>query len=113
MVSKSQQEVCERFGVTPVPTPDDLKVGLALGGNGPLPGLRHPPKGETAGWYIWRGELSSADDFAPLHAAHLAERVPETLPYLALPPGWRFLLAPDREDVWDDQALLDVGESGV
>ena len=25
---------------------------------------------------------------------------------LALPPGWRFLLAPDYEDVWYDPSLL-------
>jgi hypothetical protein len=27
--------------------------------------------------------------------------------YLALPAGWRFLLAPDHEDVWFDVNLLD------
>jgi hypothetical protein len=28
--------------------------------------------------------------------------------YLALPPGWRFLIATNHEDVWFDAALLDV-----
>jgi hypothetical protein len=29
-------------------------------------------------------------------------------PYLALPPGWRFLIAPDYEDVWFDESLLHI-----
>lgn len=32
----------------------------------------------------------------------------ELEPYLALPPGWGVVLAPDYEDVWYDEALLDV-----
>ncbi|MGW0215805.1 hypothetical protein ACWDXH_15570 [Micromonospora chokoriensis] len=27
---------------------------------------------------------------------------------MALPPGWGVVLAPDYEDVWYDEALLDV-----
>jgi hypothetical protein len=30
------------------------------------------------------------------------------LPYLALPPGWRFFLATGVEDAWYDPKLLDV-----
>ena len=113
MVTDAQRETCERYGVAPVPTPDGVKVGFARGGSGPVHGLRHPPEGDTAGWYIWRGALSDADDFfSPLHAAHLKDEVPEVLPFLALPPGWRFLLAPTYEDVWYDGLLLDVGTSG-
>ena len=40
--------------------------------------------------------------------SRLDTRLPEVLPYLALPPGWRFLLAPDYQDVWFDESLLDV-----
>ena len=91
MATDAQREVCDRYGVTPVPTPDDLKVGVARGGDGPTHGLRHPPEGDTAGWYIWRGEYSDADDFfSPLHASHLSDEFPEVLPFLALPPGRRF-----------------------
>ena len=50
----------------------------------------------------------AADFFEPLHVEHLAERLPEVLPYLALPPGWRFLVAPDHEDAGYDGSLLDV-----
>lgn len=103
--------MCERFGVEPYDAPADLRVGVARNvkdGVWPLNGLRHPPEGDTTGWYIWAGEeLSEAPDFfEPLHVGHLAEWCPVVLPYLALPPGWRFLLAPDFEDVWQDPALL-------
>jgi hypothetical protein len=113
VVTDAQRDTCARYGVSPVPTPDEFKVGLARHGDGPIHGLRHPPEGDTAGWYIWRCELSDTDDFfSPLHAAHLTDELPEVLPYLALPPGWRFLLALDHEDVWYDEALLDIGTSG-
>ncbi len=46
--------------------------------------------------------------FVPLHVEHLGEWCPEAVPYLALPPGWRFLLAPDYEDVWFDATLLEI-----
>ncbi len=76
-------------------------------------GLRHQPEQGTTGWFIWAGEDLSDDPdfFVPLHAKHLAEWCPEVLVYLALPPGWRFLLAPDHEDVWQDNTLLN-SESG-
>ncbi len=110
MVTDEQRVVCDRYGAQPMDAPSDLKVGLALASVGePINGLRHPPEGDTTGWYLWRGELSQADDFfSPLHAGHLSTRLPEVLPYLALPPGWRFLIAPGYEDVWYDASLLDI-----
>jgi len=48
------------------------------------------------------------DFFRPLHVEHVAEWCPEVQPYLALPPGWRFLIAPGHEDVWFDPALLET-----
>ncbi|MCA9608752.1 MAG: hypothetical protein KC619_24280 [Myxococcales bacterium] len=79
----------------------------------PINGLRIRPGGQTCGWYIWAGEeMSQADDFfVPLHVAHLDEWCPEVLPYLELPPGWRFLIAPGYEDVWFDPDL-DLDSSG-
>ena len=75
----------------------------------PLHGLRYPPTPGTSGWFVWTGELSSADDFfKPWHTAHLVARFPEVKRFLGLPPGSRFLLAPGYEDTWHDLALLDV-----
>jgi len=36
----------------------------------------------------------------------LGDELPQVLDYLALPPGWRFLIAPDYKDVWFDENLL-------
>jgi len=81
---------------------------LVHAGATPINGLRHQPTADTSGWFIWAGEelVDDPDFFVPLHAEHLADWCPQVLPYLALPPGWRFLLAPDYEDVWQDEALL-------
>ena len=43
--------------------------------------------------------------FVALHVGHLAEWCPRVVPYLALPPGYRVLLAPEYEDVWFDESL--------
>src|SRR5689334_3598876 len=105
-----QLEVCRRFGVDPHVTDDHLKVGIARNvrdGIQPLNGLRLLPDGDTTGWYIWAGEEISdqSDFFAPLHLSHLREWCPDVLPYLQLPPGWRFQIAPEHEDVWLDDEL--------
>ncbi|MEM6908610.1 MAG: hypothetical protein AAF494_08010 [Pseudomonadota bacterium] len=74
----------------------------------PINGLRHPPEGRSNGWYIWVGEESSdaTDFFEPLCWEHLVDYLPQALDFLTLPPGWRFLLAPDYADVWFDEDLL-------
>jgi hypothetical protein len=108
-----QSDLCKRFGV-PVSFPErHLKLGVAVdvfSGRIPLNGLRHPPKAGTCGWFLWAGEeLSSAPDFfKPTHVEHLFERCPQVLTYLALPPGWRFLMADGYEDVWQDASLLEI-----
>jgi hypothetical protein len=105
-----QPALCERFGAEFRPSQPHLKVGVALATlkQQPINGLRHPPKGDTTGWYVWGGqELSSADDFfQPVHVQHLDEILPAIIPYLGLPPGWRFQIAAGHEDVWFDGALL-------
>ncbi|MCP3882616.1 MAG: hypothetical protein GY701_30100 [Sulfitobacter sp.] len=112
-VTPEQRSVCDRIGARPVPAYTDLKVGIARNVRDsvlPLNGLRHQPKGDTTGWYIWAGEKLSDDPdfFVPLHVSHLAEWCPEVEKYLALPPGWRFLIAPGYEDVWEDESLLEL-----
>jgi len=108
----SQREICAQRGIERVPVALDSNVGFALATEGQLPinGLRHPPRGETTGWYIWCGkDLSPAPDFfSPLHTRHLVDKCPEALDYLGLPPGSRFLLANDYIDIWYDASLLEV-----
>ena len=110
---ETQEQVCGRFGVKLVEAPNNRKVGIARNvraGLQPLNGLRHPPAGGTTGWYIWAGEELPQDpgSFVPLHVSHLSSWCPQVIPYLGLPPGWRFLLAPQYEDVWFDKTLLDI-----
>lgn len=111
-VEKVQRSYCEELNEQYVATPANLKVGFALETRGrvPMNGLRHPPEGDTTGWYLWCGEqFPSADDsFSPVHTNHLIELQPEVLKFLGLPPGYRFLLAGDYTDVWYDSALLDI-----
>jgi hypothetical protein len=111
---EEQRALCAKYGAPWVEAPSDLKVGIARNVIGmttlPLNGLRHPPEGDTTGWYFWAGETLSTDPdfFEPMHVAHLAERCPALLRFLGLAPGWRFLLAEDYVDVWHDPKLLDV-----
>ena len=112
-IELAQKEVCEKHGVLHCPSPSGLKVGIALNvrdGIVPINGLRHPPEGDTTGLYIWAGEELSDDPgfFKPLHVEHLSEWCPEIQKYLGLPPGWRFLIAGDYEDVWYDESLLET-----
>jgi hypothetical protein len=114
--TRAQLEVCSRFNVEALSPRSDEKVGLALSTLGALPlnALRIPVEGGVCGWYIWGGEIFSEDDnfFQPMHVAHLNNYVENLLPYLALPPGWRVLLAPNQEDVWFDEALLRARTGG-
>ena len=108
-----QKQVCARFDAEFVEAEFDLMIGVSrnfLSGILPLNGLRHPPKGQTCGWYLWAGnELSDAKDFFDVwHFRHLVDRRPDVAKYMGLAPGWRFLLAGDYEDVLFDEKLLDV-----
>lgn len=105
-----QEDVCRRFSISSVPCPPHSKVGIALNVRSkllPINGLRLKAEGDTTGWYIWAGsEISQDPDFfLPLHVEHLIEWCPLVIPYLLLPIGWRFQIAPDYEDVWFDEEL--------
>lgn len=113
LLTEMQKKICQSFGTTFVRCDDNLKVGISRLFDPlqfPINGLRHTPEGDTTGWYIWSGEkFSEAHDFfVPFHAAHLRERCPTVLKYLGLGPGWRFLVAPNQEDIWFDQNLLNL-----
>ena len=106
------QAICAARGVEPEPLAFDGLVAVALSTLelDPLNGLRVPAGEGECGWFIWGGGEMSKDPefFQPLHAAHLADRCPVALRYLALPTGWRFLLGKKSYvDVWFDPALLE------
>ncbi len=108
-----QLKVCKKYGAKWFESAGELKVGISKNvksGLQPINGLRHLPKGDTTGWYIWAGEQLSDDPdfFVPLHIKHLKEWNPAVLKFLGLPPGWRFLIDNNYEDVWEDSSLLDI-----
>ena len=105
--------MCQKVSAAFNPPIPGSKVGISRDVTStiqPLNGLRHPPDKATSGWFIWRGpELSTAADyFQPMHVEHVAAECPEAVEFLALPPGWRFLVAPGQVDVWFDATLLDI-----
>jgi hypothetical protein len=110
-VEQYQIGLCERIGASFQPSPLWSRAGVAANlvpGAWPINGLRHPATPDSCGWYLWAGETLHTDEdfFQPLHVEHLLERSPAVMAYLGLPAGWRFLLAPDHEDVWFDPTLL-------
>jgi len=117
-LKKKQMDLCRKYGAAFVESPYYLKIGISLNvkeGAFPVNGLRHPPEGDTTGWYIWGGEDFSNDPdfFVPLHVEHLEEWNPEIIKFLGLAPGWRFLIAPGSyEDVWEDKSLLNIDWNG-
>jgi hypothetical protein len=104
------KETCARLGSRYDPPAINSRVGFASNTEGQLPinGLRHLPTSDMNGWYIWCGENLPTDPnfFGSLHVQHLTVQLPEVLPYLGLPPGYRFLIAGDYRDVWFDASLL-------
>ena len=105
--AEQQRSVCRGHGAEFVPPAPGGKVGIALHTLGRLPihGVRLPPTVSTCGWYIYAGdEWSDADDFyRPLCVEHLEEYCPAAVPFLGLPPGWRFMTdGQGFADVWRD-----------
>lgn len=105
-----QKEICQKFSASYQPCDLNLKVGISRNvkdGVMPINGLRVKEEAGTCGWYIWAGDWSDAPDFfVPLHGLHLDNWSEIVMPYLGLPEGWRFLLAENYEDVWQDSELL-------
>ncbi|MBT1711415.1 hypothetical protein KK062_24445 [Fulvivirgaceae bacterium PWU5] len=111
-IKNEQIAICRKYDVVFCESPDFLKVGISRNikeGARPIHGLRHPLEGNTTGWYIWGDEYSEDPDFfVPLHVEHLKEWCPLIVKYLGLPPGWRFLITENYEDVWEDKDLLNI-----
>jgi len=108
-ISKEQQAICNKYNVEAISLSGNKKLGIALTtiGLSPINGVRHNIENDTCGWYIWCGEELSEDSdfFKPLHVNHINEYLPTIEKYLALPVGYRFLVAEDCEDVWYDDAI--------
>lgn len=88
-IAASQMEICRKYDADCVMPNRDSKVGISdnfFSGQLPLNGLRHPPEGDTCGWYLWAGEtLSDASDF--FKALHQLEHQIRIAPIVLLPPS--------------------------
>ena len=104
-----QRDVCTRYSAEFTPINWQLRVAIAddfFSDAIPKNGVRLPVDGNMTGWYLYAGEtMSDTDDYFKPHCAeHLRELLPSVIPFLGLPVDWRFLLAPDHEDVWNGNA---------
>ena len=101
---------CEVAGVEPCPVDFGSRVGLARSARAQLPihGMRVRPSPGMTGWFIWAGEYSHDESFfEPVHAGHISDVCAVAVPFLELPPGWRFLADGSGYcDVWYDEALV-------
>jgi hypothetical protein len=108
-----QRAICDRYGAQFLPPAPGTRIGIALRTLGlvPLNGLRVEPENAVCGWYLWGGDEPSDDEdfYQPMCIEHIADRCPAAVPFLALPPGWRFLTADDYVDVWYDARLINDG----
>jgi hypothetical protein len=112
-IQEEQRALCIRLGAKFAPASASSTLGISLNVRTdllPLNGLRHPPANGSNGWFIWAGDVLEPreDFFVPLHLQHVGDWRREALKFLALPPGWRFLVADAHEDVWFDATLLEV-----
>ena len=109
-IERDQRAFCSEWSAHYLACSALSKIGFALSTKGEVPinGLRHPPQGDTTGWYLWCGEewSDSPDFFQPIHTHHLYTDFPNVVRFLGLAPGYRFLLAEDHLDVWYDPSLL-------
>lgn len=64
-IKNEQIMICKKYNTEIYPVSDISKIGVAENvkqtGLYPINGLRHRPKGNTNGWYIWAGENFSHD----------------------------------------------------
>jgi hypothetical protein len=109
---KNSHEICTYYNSKYVPPELDSTLGLGKTSAAvrPINGLRHLPTNKMNGWFIYTGTSpipqGDKDFFEPVHTVHISEKFPEVTPYLALEPGWRFLIDGDYVDVWYDESLL-------
>lgn len=108
----TQKEMCIKHGAIPCPCPDNALMNIAKETIGQLPinGLRRSPNDEHCGWSIWCGGEQPADTdnfFSILPANNIQRSLAEAYRFLALPPGYRFLIAGAHTKVWFDPNLLE------
>ncbi len=110
-----QRRVCKAYGAEFTPPVAGSKVGIALQTmkRNPIHAVRLSATDTTCGWFIFAGDEWSDDPdfYQPLCVEHMAKYCEAALPFLALPPGWRFHTDGEAEyGASFDPDLLQPGE---
>ena len=106
----TQKDMCIKHGAIPCPCHDNDLMDLAKDTIGQLPinGCRRSPSANHCGWSLWCGAEPLADaQFCQLPVSNVQRCLAEAHRYLALPPGYRFLIAGAYAKVWFDATLLE------
>lgn len=104
-----QKLLCEEFESAYIQVSGDDVIAIAVQtlDQDPIVGIRKkkPETDENISWYIYGGELQEgADFFETMTVRELQDVIPDVLPYLALEPGFRFMIdGDDYEDVWKEE----------
>ena len=106
-----QRQTCIEHDATYTLCHAEMRLGLAANvtsATRELNGVRVLPVGDACGWYIWAGDAYAEppEFFIPLRARSLLNWAPQALPFLGLPPGWRFQIGADGVKVWKDTTLF-------
>ena len=107
----SQKQICMKYGAIPCRCADHQLITLADATIGELPinGRRLPQAGEHSGWEIWCGVHDHDKEpalFRTLPAFNIQRSLAEAFCFLALPPGYCFLIAGGYHKVWFDSSLI-------
>ena len=101
-----KKKICGQYSSDFVLPDPGAKIGIAIDTltTMPITGVRRTPENGTDGWYIWGGDYSPAVEFyQSLHLSHIGEVAPQVVPYLALAPGFKFII--DNEGYEDGRCL--------
>ncbi|PCK04236.1 MAG: hypothetical protein COA42_19370 [Alteromonadaceae bacterium] len=105
-----QQAICEKYGATPSYCNDGQILMYADTTRGllPLNGMRVKTEDGSSGWYIWSGGhfTKEGDFFKPMYCSNIMPYAPVAEKFLALPVGYRFVIAGSTEKAWLDAELV-------
>ena len=106
-----QKEICIKYGAIPCAcsNADSMLIAKESIGLLPINGMRRQAHRGESGWTVWCGADIPADEetfFSELPAFNIQRSLAEAYQFLALPPGYRFLIAGAFAKAWFDPGLL-------
>lgn len=109
-VINEQEEMCEKYDVTPVFPQFNQNVVISKGvyeGLG-VDAVRYSSPDHMTGWWLTTDLYDdNIDSLMNVHYYHVAFNRPDLLKYVALPFGFRFYITEHEEDIWFDENAVD------